>query len=384
MPLATVFGGLLRRPYHHWRRLRERRNFEYQFHRRSDLLRAFPTALSVGTDPGHDGPLIDRIVAAYRRSPPLDRAGNSMWDELFDQYHGEIHAAFMTGQRQKVERILRNPASSDLLLGFESLSSSLISRHRLAERNAPALALDGLLRLAEALGVRRLENPETYSRARQVAWNPDRLLGDVEAALGVTLPLPNPFPGEYGAAMNRGVLSYRVPQALYQAWRLRELTAATPHPRILEVGGGLGRTALYAQALGLTDYTIVDLPLTAVAQAYFLCRTLGAERVTVDGEPRLRGAVSLQSPTAFHADDRTYDIVINADSLTEMSEATARHYWSAFSHRTSRLFSTNHEANALTVRTLIASSGPGVRSTRCPSWMRHGYVEEVVEFAHSE
>jgi hypothetical protein len=66
-------------------------------------------------------------------------------------------------------------------------------------------------------------------------------------------------------------------QAIYQAYRLVEV--AGRDARVVEIGGGMGRTALYAHTLGIRNYTIFDLPLTNVMQSYFLGRTLGGEAI---------------------------------------------------------------------------------------------------------
>jgi hypothetical protein len=57
-----------------------------------------------------------------------------------------------------------------------------------------------------------------------------------------------------------------------------------PAPRLLEIGGGLGRTAYYAWQFGLRDYTLIDIPITAVAQANFLGRVLGERAIQLYGE----------------------------------------------------------------------------------------------------
>ena len=356
--------------------------FQYRFHRRADVVRGANSAWTAGTTTD-DTELVDRIIASYRRSASAASAvGDSMWRSFFHDFHGEIHESLLHGPRSRVEEILRNPAISDLFYGFDGLSRSLLSN----QRASPALAIDGLIACAEAMGALRLENPETYDRTMRRPSRPDAeaVLLALDRVLGVTLPIPNPYPREFGVVTRRGVLSYRVPQAIYQAWRLRELTKNKSTPRILEVGAGLGRTALYAHALGLTNYTIVDLPITAVAQGYFLGRTLGADRVTLEGEPRREEAVSIQSPQTFHADARRYDIVLNADSLTEMDPGVAREYWAAFQRRADQVFSINHEANAFTVQDMIVASGPHAKVTRCRSWMRRGYVENEVVFARPQ
>jgi hypothetical protein len=363
------------------RHILDGRVIQYRFHRRPDVVRKVPTAWSTGTT-ADDGVLIDRIIEAYRRSASTVGADvESLWGKFFHEFHSEIHSALIRGPRSRVEEILRNPATSDLFYGFDSLSRVLLCNPRVVEIEAPALALDGLLRLAEAVGVCRLDNPERYSIRRPPHIDVNTVLEALDKALGISIPINNPYPREFGARTGRGVLSYRVPQAIYQAWRLREMTANLESPRFLEVGAGLGRTAFYANALGLINYTIVDLPISAVAQGYFLGRILGPDRVTLDGEPRRAGAVAIQTPQVFHSDDMHYDVVLNADSLTELEITVARDYWTAFRRRADCVFSINHEANLFTVRDLIDESGPHVRVTRFPSWMRRGYVEEVVKFA---
>ena len=375
------FWALLWRPRQIVRHILDGRVIKYRFHRRADVVRKVPSAWSTGTT-ADDGVLIDRIIEAYRRSAPTAAADvESLWGSFFHELHGEIHTALIHGPRSRVEEILRNPATSDLFYGFDSLSRVLLCNPRVVELEAPALALDGLLRFAEAVGVCGLDNPERYNIRRPPHTDVNAVLRELDSALGVSLPINNPYPREFGAVTGRGVLSYRVPQAMYQAWRLREMTVGLKSPRFLEVGAGLGRTALYANVLGLADYTIVDLPITAVAQGYFLGRTLGLDRVTLDGEPRRPGAVAIQTPQAFHNDTSHFNVVLNADSLTELDTAVARDYWAAFQRRADCVLSINHESNPFTVRDLIVESGPHARVTRFPSWMRRGYVEEEVDFA---
>ena len=57
---------------------------------------------------------------------------------------------------------------------------------------------------------------------------------------------------------------------MYCAWRIRQLTKDIASPRILEIGAGVGRLAEYTHRLGLTDYWIVDVPMTSLVQGHFL------------------------------------------------------------------------------------------------------------------
>jgi hypothetical protein len=228
-----------------------------------------------------------------------------------------------------------------------------------------------LLLLAEAVGARRLWNPlGSVPSLPQV----DDLLDLIDQGLGVRMAFPNPFPGEIGLATSRGVISYRAVQALYQAWRVFTFVNGDLEARIVEIGAGLGRTAFYARQFGLRHYTIVDLPMSSVAQAYFLGRTLGDDAICLFGE--VRPGISILLPSAFLDAKGTYDAVLNVDSLTELDPKTAKAYCAAIRDRAGVLLSINHEANPFTVRGMCEVVGM-IGASRMPYWMRAGYVEEI-------
>lgn len=344
------------------RRFTDRGIYRSRYLRRPDALEC-PTATAPG-EIADDAVLIDRIIAAYQRAACKTATGDSMWRTFFSDYHAEIHDALCNGPRWRVEQILRNPRCSNLLFGFDNLCKILGTR--LEDKLAPKQTLDALIAFAEALGVRRLDNPEAYGLRAPPRTDPDELLAAIDRALGVRLPVPNPYPGHHGVRTARGVLTYRVPQAMYQAWRIRELTRHIENPRVLEIGAGLGRTALYAHVMGIRDYTLVDIPISGVAQGYFLGRVLKC--VALSGEPK--SAVTLRTPEEFFASDERYDLIVNVDSLTEMDRSVAERYVTAIKSRAEAFLSINHEANGFTVRELLSGS-------RNPYWLRRGYVEEI-------
>jgi hypothetical protein len=80
--------------------------------------------------------------------------------------------------------------------------------------------------------------------------------------------------------------------------------------------------------LGIKDYTIIDLPLTAVSQGYYLMRVLGAENVILHGESgALESKIKLLQPSAFFKDTGKVDLTVNVDSITEFDRQTAERYW---------------------------------------------------------
>lgn len=335
--------------------------------------------------PVNDASIVKRLLEAYQRSENEESRGNSMWSLFFTDRHAEIHKIFKTGQIDAAAAILRNPGSTDLFYGIDNLTATTQAPILKDGRHAVSLAivcLDNLVRFGEAIGAVRLDYPESYYYASPKIWTAEAIVDAIESFIGKKLNFPNPYPDEFGVWTPRGVVSYRVPQALYQAWRIKQLLKDIPNPRVLEIGAGLGRTAYYAKLLGIENYTIVDLPLTGVCSGYFLARTLGEDKVVFHGEPALdaENKVKILTPADFLQDQNNYDIIVNVDSFTEMDPNIARAYWNHIQASTKLFLSINHEFNSFTVKGLIDGSSYVEDSIRMPYWMRNGYVEEVVRF----
>jgi SAM-dependent methyltransferase len=317
-----------------------------------------------------DSDLISRLIHSYKLR---SEAPTGQWSEIYLHRHADIKKALEDGDRERITEILRNPVSSDIFYGFDSTAKSLrVGGLRIEDRRAPALTLDSLVTLAEAIGARALEYPENYYVGRIGRINVDEIIDQIERHLGQQLLFPNPYPHEYGLASKRGIISYRAPQAIYQAWRIAKLLKGIENPKVLEIGAGLGRTAFYARQFGVFDYTIVDIPISSLAQGYFLGRTTG--NVSLFGEPARQGDIRISSPREFFAGSDRYDLIINADSLTEIGRGSAEEYWTAIKARSSIFLSINHEANEFTMAQLMQGGD------RSPYWMRRGYVEEIVKF----
>jgi hypothetical protein len=348
----------------------------YCYHRRPDSLDA-KGAFTAG-EIFDDGQLITRLIKSCSRR--VERP-SGQWSDIFRDHHRDISEAFAGNDRSRVEEILRNPASSDIFYGFDSTAKSLRAGGlRIEDRRAPALALDALVALAEAVGARPMEYPENYYLWRITRLHADEILDQIDTVFGFKVPTPNPFPSEYGLVSSRGIISYRVPQALYQAWRISKLVEGIPNAKVLEIGGGLGRTAFYARQFGVRDYTIVDISVSRLAQGYFLGRTLGESNVCLFGEKSFDDAVKIMPPSSFLDGSERYDVVINADSLTEIGRPAAEQYWAEVQKRANVFLSINHEANEFSIAQLIKEGSGLARTTRFPYWMRRGYVEELVEF----
>lgn len=303
-----------------------------------------------------------------------------MWNNIGER-NARIHQALLADD-DSFETILRNPGQSDLFYGFHSLFVSRTGQLREASDEERRSMIDALaqefLRLCQAVGLRPIRNPEAkYTKKGNVPGTMEDLetvLRDLDAVFGIHINFPNPYPDEFGIVTSRGIASYRAVHALYQAFRLRQL-ANVYGPRVLEIGAGMGRTIGYAYELGFRQCTIVDLPMTNVAQASFLGQTLGPESITLFGEEPRQGAIRILPPEWLHTSGEDFDVVLNVDSMTEMDRRYADEY-AAFIKSNGKCFlSINHDANSFRVWDLSLSKSSFAQ--RFPYWMREGYTEEL-------
>jgi hypothetical protein len=345
----------------------------YWWRHRSGKRTAGATGVT-GPSTSDDALLVARIIAAYRtaNATALGDQG-SVW---LPSLKYPIHDTLMRREAETiVAPMLRDPGSNMLFYGFDNLSSGTRDPNAIWDDSHHVRVYDDLLRLAEAVGTQRLEYPE--GPETRPAPDPEVILRDLDTAFGFNVHFPNPYPDEVGLKTSRGVASYRAVQGLYQAYRVAELVRARPDARVVEIGVGLGRTAFYAQQFGLHDYTLIDLPMTNVAQGYFLGRALGPDAISLFGEDR--SGIRILPPVAFlEAADR-YDLVVNVDALPELATDTATAYCQAIKARADIFLSINHEYSTLTVREICAGLGMRAES-RMPYWLRRGYVDEVFRF----
>jgi SAM-dependent methyltransferase len=340
-------------------------------HRPVEAISAAGT-VSGTVEPPNDAAIVGRIINAYQAAvkTPLG-SSNSFWLTSIADIRRTEHETLMSSDFASVQSMLRHPLSNNLCYGFDILVKNKPIGQGWID-NQVRSCFDALLRLAEAVGTAALNYPEAPPRADIPAV--EDLLSGLDSVFGFKIKFPNPYPGEVGLATSRGVASYRAIQAICQAWILAK---AVPAGRVLEIGGGLGRTAYFAREFGIRDYTIIDLPLTGVAQAYFLSRV--GVHVRLYQEPHANG-VQIMPPAVFFESCDRFDLVLNVDSFTEMAEETARDYFYEAARRSRLLLSINHEYNPHRVFNIIRDHTGVASSTREPYWLRRGYVHELVTF----
>lgn len=344
-------------------------------------------------NPGDDLPLVSRVMASYRSASSKYATTDSGWDTVVAKLKGDIHAALIGDDAEKAAIVLRDPGATTFFWGFDDIAKAppgavepheyviKMLNNRDDWRALYALWLINCLRsVAEAVGARRvsyLETPPDLVGMHEVATSTvDQIVDSIDAAIGHKLEFPNPFPGELGLSSTRGVIGFRSIHAVYQAWRIAQIADERPNFKVMEIGAGLGRTAYFAMAFGVSNYTVVDIPLTSAAQGYFLGRVLGPDSISLSGEPPT-GPMKIKSASEIEHCTEKFDLIVNIDSWTEMSRETADAYWKFARRSTNAVLSINHEHNAFTVRDLYAKDAD-VTVTRHPYWTRRGYVEELI------
>jgi hypothetical protein len=348
---------------------------DWQFLRAPEYLEAHVTVSRGISDKLSDSALAKRIAAAYTKASETE-VGQNFWTDEFAKIKWDIHEVLVGSRIEALTRMLFAPHTNDLLYGFENLSARLPSDDS-ALQNLATKTLDALIAFAEAIAAVRTDNPEDYSDPN---YNPrrraDETIKAIEARLDIRLEFPNIYEWEPGLETKRGVASYRAVLSAYQGMRTAQIVQNRP---VLEIGGGLGRAAYYASMFGIEDYTIIDIPMMGVAQAYFSGKTLGPDAISLYGEQQ-KSKIKLLPPSELFAANRQYALVVNVDSFPEIADDMGAQYMGHLSKHADLLLSINHETRSPRTVRQIAFAAGGKSIFRQPFWLRRGYVEELFSF----
>jgi len=357
-----------------------------------------PYKYTEGEEISDDDEMIRRLIQEYNRVVNLYKKTGSFWDEWTETEKKDIHEALINQDFHAVKNLLRNPSQNQLFLGFDwnhktfnrdaknkdEAAFGWLHNHSLSyEELLARLIYDGLMLFAADCGVVRTEYPEKgidFIR-KEKCVDVNSIISGIKNAIGIDFDFPNPFKDEFGIIINGGVISYRAIQSLFQAYRLNQFIMYYGlGKKVLEIGGGLGRTAYYASKMYGMDYTIVDIPITNVAQGYYLGLTLGNDLVAFNKEKNYHDKIKILSASSLDEITEQYDVIINCDSITEFDWSTQNKYWEFIANHSMWFFSINHEGNSHTVRDLYADDFSVDKYWRQQYTLRRGYVEEIIKF----
>jgi hypothetical protein len=345
-----------------------------------------PTAV-LGSHPADDRPnrtrvaarLIDAYHAALRDEAlsPLKREGDDMWTGLLRSELPELLAAIDRRDPEGLARYLQTFGTSYVWFGGITTCVDGYSPG-LAPEQVALTYLDKLVCLAESLGVLRIENPESGPWGENLRVDPDRLVDGIAQVTGIDPSPPLGIIHTDGLQTGRGLFHYRHVNALHAALRVAASTPAGG--AVCEFGGGLGITALYARRLGVSRYTILDLPITCLLAGHYLLHALGEDAVSLYGEPdHGTGVRLLPYWDCLTLGSRSVALTLNQDSLPEIADNLVQAYLHEIRRITTDAFlSINHESDhPRTVARFVHAAGGYTPVYRARCWVREGYVEEL-------
>lgn len=303
---------------------------------------------------------------------------DSMWHSISNKFHLNF-LNLVKNDIEKLKYALNNPHNFNIFYGFDDNCKILHNTPNFNFRfRYSKPIIDKLLSFCEYLGILRLDNPE-YLKKKYNNLNIENLIRQIEKKITIKLNFINPFPGEKGIKTSRGILSLRELEAIYQAYRIKKLIDVSKNIKnILEIGGGLGRTAYYCYRFGIKNYTLVDLLVPRICQINYLSRLLNDKNII--SKPKKinfnQKNIKLISPEYLFSKNIKFDFVFNSDSFSEVDYFNQKRYTKYILKNSKIFFSINHEYNKYKVTNFFKIKNVNNYSKNL-YWLRKGYVEEI-------
>lgn len=246
-----------------------------------------------------------------------------------------------------------------------------------------------LVRLASALGVIRNFNPEQTENFDYLTEDhTDQIVQAVLDAMQIRSDFPRTAPGAFGLQTQRGILTLR---HVFGLGYLREIRTTLQHAprrysRVVEIGGGIGRTAFHAARDFDLNYHVIDLPMVSVTAHALLMANDVPSQLWQGTAGEAPGTVCLHN--AFNPpppEDFADALFVNFDSFVEMGRDTQSAYLDMIRDAGGDLLSINHEAARIMGRVKQRQNWDIARfvdwgydaSPRSVFWERDGYLVQT-------
>ncbi|CAO6124498.1 Putative sugar O-methyltransferase [Candidatus Pelagibacterales bacterium] len=354
--------------------------FEYRFFHRKPLLK-LKYKIEISKEKTKlSNQFYEKIFNIINQKDEINK--DSIWLNIFNNFHKNV-IDIIKSDKSRIEDILDDPSKYDIFYGFDSNCNYVLKNTRYSDYfENDELVIDKILNFAEYLGILRHNNPERY---RIIFKKPslDNLINEIEKKINIELKFNNVFPGEKGVKTQKGIISNREIQAIYQAYKIKEIFKKNNYKNILEIGGGLGRTAYYCYKFGIKDYTIVDLLIPRVCQLNYLSRVLNEENIINESQiinlENLENKIKIISPNYLFNKNIKYDLIFNSDSITEIDSVNQNKYINFIKKNAKYFYSINHESNKNRVNGLFSNTNI-LEVEKNLYWLRRGYLEEHFKF----
>jgi hypothetical protein len=341
-----------------------------------------------------DVAIADRLLRAFRagaqrKSWARAKGGSDLWTIIGGQ-QSRFAGLLSTGNSEELAAYLCNVARHDAAIGITQGDGEY--GRILADASyrdfVALMAKDKLVSLAEAVGSLPVENPEQGLYGVNLHADTDEIVSGIAERLSIDIEPPDIDGGLLKLQTSRGLFGERDANAIFTAWLLARIARDRGTRHICEIGAGSGRVAYWSRQFGLNSYTIVDLPHVNVVQAYYLLKACPDARVSLYGEkPQTEPELTIWPHHALdELHEGNFDLVLNQDSLPEMSPATVNDYLRWIHTVCDGVFlSINQESKPpygenlqhVSVPEAVAAVGGLELLDRYPYWLRKGYITEL-------
>lgn len=329
----------------------------------------------------NDVHIAKRILRALKRAQKDEHKNINITGDLWDNIQREQHSDFYAIQHDpvKVAEYMNNMNQHGITFGISSstlLEYQAMLKNPVIRQEWGGYVKDTMVCFAEAIGVipRNLDGDNLY-------LDENALLSSIEEKIGISI-IPSEIEGGlYALKINNRSFGCRDFWSAYIAWRVHQLTGN--NASVAEIGGGIGKAAYYANQFGIQRYSIYDLPIINLVQAWFLIKS-GIE-VHLYGEEK-KDQRCIQILPYWEFKNGQFDITINADSFPEMDESIVADYLETIKRNTQKyLLSINREDGGeyggnrmhVLVPSVVESIGGFTVVSRLPFWFLRNYVEEL-------
>lgn len=294
----------------------------------------------------------ERLIEFHNTNSPVSRDMGPIWNSVMASYQNKVISA------------ARSAVAESLSSEFENILPNL------GYYGIDITGLGSWEALAIRCGILAAKNPEQPSSTLM----PDTEAMKCKVAEYFGFPIPE-----------QRLLYYCL---IAESIRLR--WGGEIPKSVLEIGAGMGNFAYIFRHWGAKDFTVIDLPSTAIIAAHYLSRWISEEDMWFFGEPDPETHKFLR----FYPDTNfgdvagmIFDLVINTDSFPEMPMEVRESYLKMISgvlSETGEFVSMNHESDNMSQEGVL-STVKRIGGLRLVSRhlfpYRGGYVEEVYKKA---
>ncbi len=340
----------------------------------------------------------ERLIAAYHKAncdqARIDNDTSEIWSQSLKKHCSKLISAVESKNAEKLARCLSSLFREDFVYGLASGSLVEHANSRIGAKIWSMKYQDNLLALAEYLGVVRTESPQQGLIAEGLQEGVNALVAKIENVLSISIDFPD-IGAPYGVQATNALITMEQPEHIYVALRISKAIQnyvaekKTSRLNLLEIGAGFGGLAYWMLKLQkeAITYSIIDLSLINVIQGYFLYKAFGPSRISLYAETVSKDSMIFILPTSAIdlIDKQNFDVLINENSMPEMSEPIVERYIRFTRENVSGVFfSYNHESYSVVygkpqvlVPEIVNRVGGFERLSRDVSWLRSGYVEEI-------